>query len=746
MRTIFILGIFLSTFYSKAQLSPILPIPNSIERGVDTIYFDSFFPIDLTSLDNIQIDFFRVYLKKLSGLDIKQGTAQDLKIVKNVSQFNPNPYEHYLLNYTSTDKTIYYSTLEGKMHGLVSLLQLIEKNEKGPFIVATKIGDHAKFKWRGMHLDVSRHFFSVDEVKQYIDYLAFYKFNKFHWHLTDDQGWRIEIKKYPKLTEIGSIRSSTMVGHYNDEPRTYDGVYHTGYYTQKDVKDVVAYANALGIEVIPEIELPGHARAALAAYPELSCTEEFQEVPGTWGVFEDIFCSKKESIDFLKDVLSEVVELFPSKYVHIGGDEAPKTRWKKCEKCQNVIQENNLKDEHELQSYFISQMDQFLTSKGKLLIGWDEILEGGLSPNATVMSWRGFEGGIEAAEAGHAVIMTPTQYCYFDYYQSSSKDEPLAIGGYLPIEKVYEFNPIPNDLPREFHKNILGGQANVWTEYIPDMMGLHHMIFPRMIAMSQVLWSNEKPSFKRFISSYDHYGVKTLYAYGGIPSQAIYFPKIHPSKSSNGVKYTISATIPEATFILGKSINGVGIVPNGEIKSGYEIEKQPGKETDQICVKWEGQTEYLVQSIDNHIGLGAEMKFNTSPHPKYNFNETVALVDGIKGQRPWKGSEWLGFNSSTVDFEIKLKQKQKINALEVGCLKAEGSWIYLPEEIVVYRKFGIFWLKTKKATSIHEDTILEIGKKIRHLRIKLKGLDQIPQGREGAGFRPWTFIDEVKCL
>jgi hexosaminidase len=300
-----------------------------------------------------------------------------------------------------------------------------------------------------LHLDVSRHFFSVDEVKRFIDLMALYKFNTFHWHLTDDQGWRIEIKKYPKLTEIGAFRDSTVIGHYSDRPRKYDVTQYGGYYTQDEVREVVAYAKDRFITVVPEIELPGHSRAALAAYPELSCTGMEQGVEGLWGIFDDIYCSKQETIDFMKDVLDEVVDLFPSEYIHIGGDEAPKTRWKSCPNCQKVIAENGLKDEHELQSYFIGQMDEFLTSKGKKLIGWDEILEGGLSPNAAVMSWRGLKGGIEAARQKHEVVMTPTTYCYFDYYQSGHPSEPVAIGGFLPLEKVYQFEPVPKELSEE---------------------------------------------------------------------------------------------------------------------------------------------------------------------------------------------------------------------------------------------------------------------------------------------------------
>ncbi|NBR16306.1 MAG: beta-N-acetylhexosaminidase, partial [Crocinitomicaceae bacterium] len=327
--------------------------------------------------------------------------------------------------------------------------------------------------------------------KKFIDLMSIYKFNTFHWHLTDDQGWRIEIKKYPKLTEIGAWRDSTVENHYSTFPRTYEKKKYGGFYTQEQIKEIVNYASSKYITVVPEIEMPGHARAALAAYPEFSCTEKQQGVEGLWGVFDDIFCAKTESINFLQDILSEVIELFPGEYIHIGGDEAPKTRWQKCSKCQEIIKENSLKNEHELQSYFIGQMDVFLSSKGKKIIGWDEILEGGLSPNAAVMSWRGYEGGIEAAKQGHYVIMTPGSHCYFDHYQGRGKDEPLAIGGFTPLEKVYEFNPIPSILNTSEASFILGAQANLWTEYIADFDKLMYMAYPRAIALSQVLWNDK---------------------------------------------------------------------------------------------------------------------------------------------------------------------------------------------------------------------------------------------------------------
>ncbi len=386
----------------------------------------------------------------------------------------------------------------GQFYAIQSLFQLLSEPKKGSIeIPVVTIGDAPRFKYRGMHLDVGRHFMPVAFVKKYIDLMSQYKFNYFHWHLTEDQGWRIEIKKYPKLTEIGSKRPESAKEH-NLSPYIGDGVPHEGFYTQEQIKDVVAYAKARYITVIPEIELPGHSSAALAAYPELGCKADYQyKVQTTWGIFKEVYCPTEKTFSFLEDVLTEVIGLFPdSPYIHIGGDEVLKDQWKDSPEVKELMARENLKDEHEVQSYFIRRMEKFINSKGKKIIGWDEILEGGLAPNATVMSWRGFKGGIAAAKERHDVIMTPTDYCYFDYGQGDPATEPINIGGYLPLEKVYGYDPVPKDLTPDEVKYIIGGQGNVWTEYLPTPASVEYMAFPRMIALSEVLWST--PENKNF--------------------------------------------------------------------------------------------------------------------------------------------------------------------------------------------------------------------------------------------------------
>jgi hexosaminidase len=406
------------------------------------------------------------------------------------------PPEGYLLRIEPRIGITIRGTPAGLFYGAQSVLQLATAR----VLPAVEINDQPRFPYRGLHLDTSRHMFPVAFLKQYLEWMARYKLNRFHWHLTDDQGWRIEIQHYPRLAEVASMRKETLVGH---APRstTYDGQPYGGFYTQEQIRDVVAYARERFITVIPEIEMPGHSLAALAAYPELACTSGPFETATTWGGFKDIFCPKDTTFRFLENVLTEIMDLFPSRYIHIGGDEVEKDRWKESPDAQAVIRREGLKDESELQSYFVRRMEQFINSKGRRMIGWDEILEGGLAPDATVMSWRGEKGGIEAAQQGHDVVMTPRAYLYFDYYQGDRKTEPLAIGGNVPLEKVYSYNPTPAALNGQESKRILGAQANVWTEYMADPRQVEYMLFPRVFALAEVVWSpQESRGYRDFLN------------------------------------------------------------------------------------------------------------------------------------------------------------------------------------------------------------------------------------------------------
>ena len=430
----------------------------------------------------------------------------------NIIKFKTDPQlaqkygtEAYRLEITPKQVIITGATPAGVYYGVQTLRQLLPPDAfksaaaQSYSLPCLKILDHPAFKWRGMMVDSCRHFLPVDAIKRFIDTMALYKFNTMHWHLTEDQGWRIEIKKYPRLTQIGSVRAeSPKPGNRNQGDGQQYGPY---FYTQDQIREIVAYAKARFITIVPEIEMPGHSLAALASYPNLGCTGGPYKVRTSWGVEPDIYCAGNDEVfTFLQDVLTEVMELFPSTFIHVGGDEAPKARWKKCPKCQARIKAQGLKNEHELQSYFIGRMDKFLDSHGRRLIGWDEILEGGLAPGAAVMSWRGTSGGIKAAKAGHDVVMSPNSHMYFDHYQAR-RGEPEAIGGFLPLEKVYSYDPLPKQLTPEQQKHIIGVQANLWSEYIRTPQQLEYMAYPRAFALAEVAWSGQqaKPPYSTFL-------------------------------------------------------------------------------------------------------------------------------------------------------------------------------------------------------------------------------------------------------
>ena len=440
------------------------------------------------------------YLKNNHQIDLQLKSKKRNEIIIKINKSLPSIPGSYQITSDANLLKIEAYDESGVFYGIQTIIQLLPVNKIHQIdIPLVQIKDQPKFQWRGMHLDCSRHFFNTTFIKKYIDMLAFYKMNKFHWHLTDDQGWRIEIKKYPKLTEIGSWRNGTMVGHYREQK--IDSIKYGGFYTQTEIKEIIAYATSRHIEVIPEIEMPGHALAALAAYPEFSCNKLPTQVGTRWGVETNVFCPTAETFHFLTDILNEVMEIFPSKYIHIGGDEVPKDEWNKSSFCQQLMKEKGLKDANELQSYFIQRMEQVINKRGKIMIGWDEILEGGLAPNAVVMSWRGESGGIAAAKMGHPVVMSPGSHCYFDHYQGLPEKEPLAIGGFTSLEKVYSYHPIPPDLDSSSGSFILGAQGNVWTEYIKTSDQVEYMMMPRMAALAEVVWlAKDKQTYANFLN------------------------------------------------------------------------------------------------------------------------------------------------------------------------------------------------------------------------------------------------------
>lgn len=543
MKKVFTAIVLLVCMFANAQEVSIIPQPTSVTKKEGSFSISAKTPIQIKNAGQQKAaNFLNKYLQQFYGFQLKVTIGAGAKnAITLVNTQKDAPKGTYTLESSSNGVVINGANEEGVFYGVQSLIQLlpIEKNNTLT-IPAVSIQDQPRFSYRGLHLDEGRHFLGMDFVKKYIDFIAMYKLNTFHWHLTEDQGWRIEIKKYPKLTTVGGYRNATIIGRYPGKGSS--NTKYGGFYTQAQIKEIVKYAADRFVTIIPEIEMPGHASAAIAAYPELSCfpnestpaiptmhsavTLEALKKPGTkivqetWGVFEDVFVPSEYTFTFLQNVLDEVMALFPSTYIHIGGDECPKESWKRSEFCQNLIKEKGLKDEHGLQSYFIGRIEKYLNSKGRQIIGWDEILEGGLAPNATVMSWRGEKGGIEAAKEKHTVIMTPGGWMYFDH-QQNKKEDSVTIGGYTTIQKVYSYEPLPKEMDPADYKYVLGAQANVWTEYMNNTAKAEYMVFPRISALSEVLWTSKEnkswPSFEKKLlhefKRYDNFKINYSKAY-----------------------------------------------------------------------------------------------------------------------------------------------------------------------------------------------------------------------------------------
>lgn len=547
----------------------IVPAPVSVKKASGEFILSNQTTLLADSLNNKAINFFTQYLhsKLMLHNEVKLNSGESIanSVVFTEKGTEGLPDQGYRLTITP-QQIIVAGKGAGLFYGIQTLLQLIPVDHGAAIkLPCVQIEDYPRFGYRGFMLDVCRHFFSVEFVKKTIDMMAYYKLNNFHWHLTDDQGWRIEIKKYPRLTEIGSQRAQTVIGNYHDRtPQQFDNTPYGGYYTQDQIREVVKYAADRYITVVPEVEMPGHSMAALAAYPELSCDpNKPYKVYETWGVVRDVYCPSDKTFDFLQDVLTEVMELFPSKYIHIGGDEVPKEAWKSSAFCQKLIKKLKLKNEEELQSYFIQRIEKFVNSKGRSIIGWDEILEGGLSPNATVMSWRGEEGGIAAARQSHSVIMTPSSGgLYLDHAQSHA-GEPVGIGGYTPLSATYSYNPTPAVLTADQQKFIMGVQANLWTEYIPTEPKAEYMLYPRLLALSEVAWTPlANKNFKDFSEV-------------RLPGQLAFLDK-------NNYNYRVPSVIgtQQDTIMFGSSLNVALKSPVAGAKVFYTIDSYTPRETD----------------------------------------------------------------------------------------------------------------------------------------------------------------------
>ena len=763
-KKIVALFLFAQLFFGCSEKPKNQIVPQTIPMPSSQIVNDGYFIFDIARTNISYPETFKISGEFLRSL-VKKGTdITDDSFVKNEIIFELDSQlendEGYILDIKPNKIKIKAKKDQGAFYAVQTLRQLLPPEfENGTYkneeiaIQCVTIKDEPQFKYRGMHLDVGRHMFSVNFIKKYIDALAMLKMNTFHWHLTEDQGWRIEIKKYPKLQEVSAFRDETLVGHYSDQPHQFDGKRYGGFYTQDEIKDVIAYAQKRHVTVIPEIELPGHSQAAIAAYPELGCTGKQVDVAKKWGVFEEIYCSKDDTFNFLEDVLDEVIALFPSEYIHIGGDEAPKTRWKTCDECQNRIKEEGLKDEHELQNYFITRIEKYLNSKGKQIIGWDEILEGGLAPNATVMSWRGINGAVEAAKQHHNVVMTPTSHCYFDYYQSDNDNEPLAIGGFLPLEKVYSFNPIPEDLTQEEAQYVLGAQGNIWTEYIPTKEQVEYMAFPRMLAMSEVVWTkNENKNYENFVDRVEHFN-KRLDALNINYANHLYEIEGRLISNDNKIAYELK-TLTKGKTIYYTTDGSLVTLSSKKYKAPIVVnESMTIKSAVFDSEKKRGDT--FLETINLHKAVGKKITIDKEPHKAYSGSGAEGLINGISGSDSRYGDkEWLGFWGDDLEITIDLDEDTEIESIKTRFHNGQGQWIYAPKEI--YFKFILddgSILTDQKKIEIKNDIILnldyqfitpkELNVKVKSVSLKIPSYGTIPEGKQGAGNKAWTFIDEI---
>jgi len=711
---------------------------------------------------------FSALLNNVAGLKT-ECIVDEEKSDKNIVFFDLDTSiadEGYSLDIDPSKIIIKASSAAGFYYAVQSLKQLlpiavygdkesvsVEKWE----VPCAHIDDAPRFSYRGMHLDVARHFFSVDEVKRYIDLLAMHKLNVFHWHLTDDQGWRIEIKKYPKLTEIGSIRKYTMVEKNFDQ---YDNTPYGGYYTQDQIRDIVNYAKERFITIIPEVDLPGHMVAALASYPSLGCTGGPYEVQGVWGVHPDVLCAgKEETYEFVTDVLSEVIELFPSRYIHIGGDECPKDRWKKCPLCQARIRKLGLKTDKEhtaeerLQSYFMTRVEKFLNENNRQIIGWDEILEGGAAPNATVMSWRGTDGGVQAAKLRHNVVMTPNTYLYFDYYQSEdTQTEPLAIGSYVPLERVYDFEPVPDTLDNDSKKYILGAQANLWTEYISDFKQVEYMLLPRLDALSEVQWTQpENKNWVNFLDRLQHniqvYDLKG-YNYGkhifGINPEYRIIPEKHcievtlRTQGDAPVYYTLDGTVP--TEKSTRYTQPIELTENTDLKA---IVVRPGMKTNMF------EKEYVFNKA-----TARKIMLNSAPNDRYTFKGGQTLVDGMIGDIGFATGRWIGFSPGDLDAVIDLGETTFISKVELGILFDKDNWIFPSDHIsVLVSQDGVKYNSVADTVLVLPDQSVKNSRMIqgvtfdpvntRYVKIKANSVKSLPAWHGAKGKPGFLFVDEI---
>ena len=674
--------------------------------------------------------------------------------------------EGYHLSVTPTAITITAKTKVGAFYGMQTLLQLEAQSKNIPVL---EIDDAPAFGYRGLMLDVGRHFMPVSFIKQLIDVMAMQKMNNLHLHLTEDQGWRIEIKKYPKLTSVGSVRGGTLIGKYPGKGNT--NAAYGGFYTQAQLKDLVAYAAANHINIIPEIEMPGHASAAIAAYPELSCfpneptqltknmyataTENKIKNQGgkivqeTWGVFDDVFAPSEYAFNFIENVLDEVMDIFPSSYIHIGGDECPKTAWKRSSFCQALMKEKGIADEHALQSYFIQRVEKYVNSKGRKIIGWDEILEGGLAPNATVMSWQGEEGGITAAKQHHDVIMTPQGTCYLNFYQSSDPRDSIAFGGFLPLEAVYNYNPVPAALTPQDATYIKGVQGNLWTEYIANKDLASFMLYPRAMAIAENGWTKTKTGFDHFTNRVTMW--QPLLKQKGLHfSDHLYNVQITSKPIAGGINVSIGGVGAANKIVYNTS----GKLPSvqdqlytGPITITGDANLQAGVVVNNKI------TDVASASFSINIATGANLiQLTNAPKAPYNKSGNNGFINGIvANDSRFSDGEWLAWEGKDIDATLSFAAPTTISKISTRFYNSRGSWIHLPTSVEVlgsqdgktYTRLGMLQnLDNSKEGAVTVSFEIK-PTTVQYMKLVARPVTTIPAGFAGAGNPSWLFMDEL---
>ena len=698
------------------------------------------------------------YLKAATGKTYRTEAGGEARgnILLQLTPDDRGP-EAYTLRVTRDGVEISGNTEAGVFYGLQTLRKSVVPGGGTPLLPAAVIADEPRFAYRGVHLDVSRHFFTVDEVKTYIDMMALHNMNRLHWHLTDDQGWRIEIRKYPRLTEVGARRRETVIGHNSGH---YDGRPYGGFYTQEQAREIVRYAAEHHITVIPEIDLPGHMQAALAAYPHLGCTGGPYEVWTMWGVSDNVLCAGNDSVlAFIDDVLGEITDIFPSEYIHIGGDECPKTQWKKCPKCQARIKALGIEAdtrhsaEEYLQSYIIRHGERCLNARGRRMIGWDEILEGGVAPGATVMSWRGEGGGIEAARQHHDVVMTPNTYLYFDYYQADDREnEPLAIGGYLPLERVYGYEPLPAALSPDEQKHIIGVQANHWTEYIPTLPHLQYMALPRWAALAETQWSPAgKKDYAGFLRRLPHlvghYQAEGYnYARHAFDVKAGFTANARTGKvearlttvDGAPVCYTLDGTAPTAGSPKADSV--LTLDRSCTLKAAALRAGSPGRT--------------LTETVTFSKSTCKPVTANQPVNRQYEYGGTPTLTDGLRGNGNYKTGRWIAFYANDMDLTVDLLQPMEISSVAFNTCVEKGDWIFDVRGAAVevsadgreYTRVCSEQYPAMKATDrngVYEHRLTFPAVKARYVRVVAPTERSIPEWHGGKGRPGFAFVDEI---